>query len=88
MVEGLDSPPMIFQAYNPPYYRGFFERYGFARELDYLAYRFDPDQVKDRSRAVAYASESIRLQDRAREAQPAASPRTYRTCAGRWAVDA
>lgn len=55
LVKGLDRPPMIFQAYNPPYYRRLFEEYGFNRELDYLAYRYDPAALRDRTRAVEYA---------------------------------
>ena len=39
LVEGYDRPPVILCGHNPPYYAGFFERFGFVkRHDDGLAY--------------------------------------------------
>lgn len=55
LVEGTQHPPMLFQSYNPRYYPAFLERYGFDKEIDYLAFKFSPEGMKDRSRAIQYA---------------------------------
>ncbi|MEW6244077.1 MAG: GNAT family N-acetyltransferase [Bacillota bacterium] len=55
LIQGYDTPPVLFQAYNPSYYREFFERYGFVKDFDYLAYRSTLESVRDRTKAVAYA---------------------------------
>jgi len=49
LVEGYDRPPAILCGHNPPYYAGFFERFGFAkRHDDGLAYaaKLDPANPK------------------------------------------
>ncbi len=38
LTDSLDSPPMVFTPYNPPYYNEFFEQYGFAKHRDFYAY--------------------------------------------------
>jgi GNAT superfamily N-acetyltransferase len=45
LLEGRDRPPVLLCGHNPPYYSGFFERYGFGkRHDDGLAYALDLDQ--------------------------------------------
>jgi GNAT superfamily N-acetyltransferase len=49
LIEGRDRPPVLLCGHNPPYYQGFFERYGFTqRHDDGLAYAIDlnPDNPK------------------------------------------
>ncbi|HEY3310236.1 MAG TPA: hypothetical protein VGK00_01230 [Anaerolineales bacterium] len=44
LVEGYGQPPVLLCGHNPPYYSGFFERYGFSkRHDDGLAYALDID---------------------------------------------
>jgi GNAT superfamily N-acetyltransferase len=38
LVEGFDRLPTISVYYNPPYYPGFVERYGFEKEIDYVEF--------------------------------------------------
>lgn len=39
LIEGRDRPPVSYCGHNPPYYQGFFERYGFLKDdEDGLAY--------------------------------------------------
>ncbi|MDI6871467.1 MAG: hypothetical protein QME79_08970 [Bacillota bacterium] len=44
LVKGFDSPPVLMNSYNPPYYQEFFERYGFVKQFDRLAFRIDLSQ--------------------------------------------
>ncbi len=41
LVDGFDSPPVVMMPYNPPYYAGFFERYGLSKAMDLWAYHLD-----------------------------------------------
>lgn len=41
LIRGFDSPPVLMNSYNPPYYQEFFERFGFEKQFDRLAYRVD-----------------------------------------------
>jgi GNAT superfamily N-acetyltransferase len=41
LVKGFDSPPVLMDSYNPAYYQGFFERWGFTKQFDRLAFRVD-----------------------------------------------
>ncbi|MEA3335807.1 MAG: N-acetyltransferase [Chloroflexota bacterium] len=41
LVDGFDDSPRILMPYNMPYYPEFVEAYGFEREMDLLAYKFD-----------------------------------------------
>jgi GNAT superfamily N-acetyltransferase len=55
LVEGFQHVPFLFQSYNPSYYPSFFERYGFAKELDYLGYWNRLSNARQRGKAVEYA---------------------------------
>ncbi len=62
LVEGWDRPPAILCGHNPPYYSGFFERFGFVkRHDDGLAYAMDIDLA---GRSIQRAQ---RLADRVRQ---------------------
>jgi GNAT superfamily N-acetyltransferase len=41
LIQGFDSPPVLLNSYNPPYYNTFFEEYGFEKDFDRNAYLFD-----------------------------------------------
>lgn len=41
LIRGFDTPPVLMNSYNPPYYVGFFDRFGFEKHFDRLAYRVD-----------------------------------------------
>ena len=45
LIEGFESIPPIMTAHTPPHYAEFAERYGFDKESDSLAYRFDFSQI-------------------------------------------
>lgn len=45
LVDGFDSPPVVFMTYNPPYYQEFLERYGMAKAMDLWAYKLDIEAV-------------------------------------------
>ncbi len=38
LIEGFDRPPVFMMTYNPPYYAGLLENYGFQKAHDLLAY--------------------------------------------------
>ncbi len=41
LVDAFDMPPVVMMTYNPPYYPGFVERYGFRKARDLYAYRIE-----------------------------------------------
>ncbi len=44
LLEGYDSPPVLFDSYNPPYYIDLFEAYGFEKYRDFFAFHFTADR--------------------------------------------
>ena len=63
LIEGFDSPPVLLNSYNPPYYADFLERFGFKKQFDRYAYYYDlSDGPSDRlSRGVALAQKRYRF---------------------------
>ncbi|EOD00734.1 GNAT family N-acetyltransferase [Caldisalinibacter kiritimatiensis] len=57
LVKGFDGPPVLMNSYNPSYYPEFFDQYGFVKDIDLLAYYFDPNTVPEKKfkRVVEYA---------------------------------
>lgn len=53
LVEGFDRPPVVMMAYNPPYYLTFLEKYGFAKQMDMLAYHVTEETVNKKSVRIA-----------------------------------
>jgi GNAT superfamily N-acetyltransferase len=45
LIEGFQYIPPIMTAHTPPYYAAFAEHYGFQKESDSLAYRYDFSQI-------------------------------------------
>jgi GNAT superfamily N-acetyltransferase len=61
LVEGRDRPPVILCGHNPPYYAGFFERYGFGRRHDDgLAYAYTLDDHDPRTRRLYELAERVK----------------------------
>ncbi len=56
LVMGHGRPPVLLDAYNPPYYQEFFERYGFTKDIDLFAYHYREDEMPGRlGNVVGYA---------------------------------
>jgi GNAT superfamily N-acetyltransferase len=61
LVEGYDRPPVILCGHNPPYYAGYFERYGFKkRHDDGLAYAADLDPNNPKLQRLYRLAEVVR----------------------------
>lgn len=57
LTKGYDSPPVLLNSYNPPYYAEFFDRYGFVKDFDRNAYFYDitngpPERLRKGVQAV------------------------------------
>ena len=46
LVQGYDDDPVLYNAYNRPYYAELFEQYGFAKHCDHYAYRVSIDDFE------------------------------------------
>ncbi len=44
LYRGFDSPPVLFDSYNPKYYLDLFETYGFEKYRDFYAFHFVADR--------------------------------------------
>ena len=57
LIQGFDGPPVLMNVYNPPYYPAYFDRYGFQKDFDLLAYYLDASAlpIERFSRVVEYA---------------------------------
>lgn len=44
LVQGFDGPPVLFNPYNPSYYSEYFEKCGFTKHRDHLAYFMRMDE--------------------------------------------
>jgi GNAT superfamily N-acetyltransferase len=65
LVEGYDRPPVLFCGHTPPYYRRFFERFGFEKARgDNVAYAFDLDQDSHELQRLARLAERVRARGR------------------------
>lgn len=53
LVDGFDRPPVIMMVYNKPYYLTFLEKYGFAKQMDMLAYHVTEETVNKKSVRIA-----------------------------------
>lgn len=42
LIKGFDGPPVLMNSYTPPYYLDLLTQYGFYKDMDLLAYYFDP----------------------------------------------
>lgn len=54
LIDGFDTPPVVEQTHNPPYYADLLEGYGFRKVMDYHAYMVGVnDPAPERLEAVA-----------------------------------
>jgi GNAT superfamily N-acetyltransferase len=61
LIEGWDRPPALICGHNPPYYGGFFERFGFhKRHDDGLAFAIDADPNDPKLQRVLRLAEEVR----------------------------
>ncbi len=49
LVQGFDGPPVLFNPYNPSYYGDYFEKCGFTKHRDHLAYFMRMDEFDQRA---------------------------------------
>ncbi|MFP5286846.1 MAG: N-acetyltransferase family protein [Thermoanaerobaculia bacterium] len=52
LLDAFDLPPVVGMSYNPPYYPGLVEGYGFTKAQDLLAFRLRPAEVPARLAAA------------------------------------
>jgi len=52
LVDAFDKPPCVLMTYNPPYYKDFVERFGFAKVMDLLQLFIDVGRLKDAEQAM------------------------------------
>ena len=65
LLEGFDSPPVLYDSYNPAYYIRFFEEYGFTKDFDRNAYYLElADMPTNIERAVEYAKRKYKFHTR------------------------
>lgn len=66
LIDGFSTPPVLLNSYNPPYYAGYFERYGFTKQFDRYAYYYDltVDPLQRLSRGVALAKKRYGFKER------------------------
>jgi GNAT superfamily N-acetyltransferase len=61
LIEGRDRPPAIYLAHHPPYYKEFFERYGFQKhDDDGVAYAIDVNLDNPRIQKLSRLAERVR----------------------------
>lgn len=49
LVEGFDSPPVLMQTYNAPYYADLLEYAGLKKDVDLIAWHWDGNNYDDKS---------------------------------------
>jgi GNAT superfamily N-acetyltransferase len=64
LVDGFDSAPVVMMTYNPRYYEGFVERFGFGKTMDLFAYALDFKQYVD---GKPFPEKLVRVADKARK---------------------
>lgn len=66
LIDGFSAPPVLLNSYNPPYYAGYFERYGFTKQFDRYAYYYDLtiDPLERLGRGVALAKKRYGFKER------------------------
>jgi len=57
LVDGFDAPPVLYTAYNPPWYQDVFLKFGLRKSHDLLAFMIEVDQlpIERFRRIVGYA---------------------------------
>ena len=52
LIENFTEPPFVLTTYNPPYYAGLLDRYGFVKNVDLLSYELFSDRLDPKMQAV------------------------------------
>ncbi len=61
LVEGSDRPPVVLCGHSPPYYQGFFERYGFQSSRgDNIAFAAELDMASPQIQRLTRLAEKVR----------------------------
>jgi GNAT superfamily N-acetyltransferase len=74
LVENFFRPPYLLTTYNPPYYQGLLECYGFQKYTDLLSYEFNPagdtpngfqgaEELEKRLQGRGYTLRKLRMHD-------------------------
>lgn len=66
LIGGADCPPVMLEAHSPPYYKDFFERYGFEKDHDLYAWRAFREQIGDELEKIP--ADLAHVAERARQA--------------------
>ncbi len=66
LIDGADCPPVMLEAHSPPYYKDFFERYGFEKDHDLFAWRAFREQIGDELEKIP--ADLAHVAERARQA--------------------
>ncbi|MBM4361485.1 MAG: hypothetical protein FJ104_02305 [Deltaproteobacteria bacterium] len=59
LVEGFDTPPMMFMPHHRPYQAGLIERAGLAKVKDLFAWRYEIGEVPERARKATAEIEAL-----------------------------
>lgn len=59
LIEGFHSPPTFMMTYNPPYYQGLVESFGFTKAQDLYAYMGTRDMLPEVERKLGPISKQI-----------------------------
>ncbi len=57
LVDGYNESPKVMMTYNYPYYKDFLDRYGFKKEMDFLAYILYTKKASEKSIRLAQSLE-------------------------------
>jgi GNAT superfamily N-acetyltransferase len=49
LVQGFDSPPVLMQTYNKPYYMDLIDKQGFEKQVDLIAWNWEGQSYDDKS---------------------------------------
>jgi len=61
LVQGFDSPPVLMQTYNKPYYINLVEKQGFTKQVDLIAWNWEGQNYDDKSvRLLATLQERLK----------------------------
>ncbi len=66
LIDGADCPPVMLEAHSPPYYKDFFERFGFEKDHDLYAWRAFREQIGDELEKIP--PDLVHVAERARQA--------------------
>jgi len=60
LIDGFDTPPYFMMTYNPAYYAGLFEQYGFRKAQDLYAFLGQVDMLKTLDSKISFVSQEAK----------------------------